>query len=74
MSLPANANSTEHENDNHTSTNMIFVWVGVACGVVSICAIIYYYSRRKMNINEVNIQRILSEGRVSPQMIKILQR
>ena len=81
-SLPSSNKSTQSENDdknndhssNTLNVNMILIWVGVACGVLSICAVLYYYSRRKMNINERNIQRILGEGRISPQISQILKK
>ena len=86
MSLPSlqssnqstqSANDENDKNNDHSSNtpnvNTILIWVGVACGVLSICAVLYYYSRRKLNINERNIQRILSEGRISPQISQILK-
>jgi hypothetical protein len=65
---------TNQNSSGMNYTNMILLWVGIAVGVVSICAVLYYYSRRKMSINELNIQRILSDGRISPQMTAILKR
>ena len=72
-SQPPGSTDTDDSNNNHFNIQQLY-WVGLAIAIIVVfAALYYYYSHRKVNINEQNIQRILNDGRITPPVRKILQ-
>jgi hypothetical protein len=72
-SQPPEPTDANDSNNNHFNIIQLY-WVGLAIAIIVVfAALYYYYSHRKVNINEQNIQRILNDGRIIPPVRKILQ-